>query len=101
MKLSDRSDPTKQECNHRPLCVKQLAVEFGVGVDYVYAMRDAGAPFWGRVSTVAAIMEWWAANPTFSRSKARKREGTTAPGAVPVPLQGAKRPARNGEVFVV
>ena len=42
-----------------------VAAALGVSLDYVYAMRQAGAPFWGRVTTVSAMMEWWRLNPSF------------------------------------
>tara|TARA_R110000868_G_scaffold176896_1_gene414864 strand:- start:5445 stop:5750 length:306 start_codon:yes stop_codon:yes gene_type:complete len=95
------ADPIKQACNHVPLQVKELSAAFGVGQDYIYAMRDAGAPFWGRVSTVAAIMEWWAANPSFTRRKARKSPAMHLPAPGPVPLPARKGLARNGDILVL
>lgn len=105
MNLSPAADPTKQPCNHVPLTAKELGAAFRVGQDYIYAMRDAGAPFWGRVSTVAAIMEWWQANPNFSRRSARKVKATVAvvvpapPAPAPVPPN--RRVARNGGILVL
>lgn len=101
MNLSAAADPTKQACNHAPMQVKELSAAFGVGQDYLYAMRDAGAPFWGRVSTVAAIMEWWAANPSFTRRKARKSPAMRVPAPGPAPVPVRKGLARNGEVLVL
>lgn len=101
MNLSRGADPTKQPCNHVPLCVKGLAAAFGVGADYIYAMRDAGAPFWGRVSTIAAIMEWWGQNPSFSRRNARKSNARPIPAPIAKVVVTKKAVARNGEVLVL
>jgi len=65
--LPAHADPIQQAQNQVPLCAKALAVTFGVSTNYIYRMRAAGAPFWGRFSTVASLMEWLRVNPTFRR----------------------------------
>ena len=105
MKPSPSADPTLQPCNHVPLTAKELSGVFHVGQDYIYAMRDAGAPFWGKVSTVAALMEWWQANPQFSRRSARKGKATGTVIAVSLPLLSPvpipRKVARNGGILVL
>ena len=63
--VPEGADPIQQAVNQVPLPPKALASAMGVSLAYVYAMRRAGAPFWGRLSTVAALLEWWKQNPKF------------------------------------
>ena len=101
MNLTAAADPLKQECNHRPHTAKELAGKFGVSLGYVYAMRNAGAPFWGRVSTVAALLEWWGQNPSFTKGQPRKSNAMGQVLPIKEPVRVVKRSGRNGTLYVV
>lgn len=47
---------------------KQLAAELGVSKFFTTALKRAGAPFWGRYTTIEAIMGWLHDNPSFCAS---------------------------------
>lgn len=71
--IPEGADPTRQPWHHRPMAAKELAAALGISRDYVYTMRRAGAPFWGRLSTVAALLSWWSLHPDHTLRKGRKR----------------------------
>ena len=63
---------------------QQLAAELGVSTWFTGAMKRAGAPFWGRLTSVQAVTKWLNEHPEFSAS-ATWRKRTTPPVAYNTP----------------
>lgn len=67
--MMSRAESFLAQQDTRRLNAKEAAAAFNVSVWTVYAMKKAGAPFYGRYCTISDLDAWWRAHPDFCASK--------------------------------